>query len=65
MASLDEELKRIRRRRIQEMVKRAFSSDEDSDSAEKWPAKPIEVTYVTLKDTIRRCLLVVVNCWVE
>ncbi|UCH01545.1 MAG: thioredoxin [Candidatus Bathyarchaeota archaeon] len=54
----DEELERIRRKKLKELTNDAS----DRKTREKF-AKPVEVNDYTLKDTITKNSLVVIDCW--
>lgn len=56
----DEELERIRRRRLRQLMKRAEEAGEKKRSA---PNRPVEVTDATFTETVRNHPLVVVDCW--
>lgn len=54
----EEELERIKRARLQEMVRRTFRKQEKASSN-----KPVEVTDATFEEMIQNHPLVVVDCW--
>jgi thioredoxin 1 len=54
----DEELERIRRKKLKEL-----SNDASDRRTREKLAKPIEVNDYTLKDTITKNSLVVIDCW--
>jgi len=54
----DEELEKIKRAKLEEMMHRVVQNPEKPASD-----KPIEVTDVTFKETIQNHSLVVVDCW--
>jgi thioredoxin 1 len=56
---MDEELKRIKRARLQEMMRRRNSRKQEKSLSNK----PMQVTDVTFKEMIRNHPLVVVDCW--
>jgi len=55
----DEELERIKRARLQEMMKSVAGKKQEKQAL----SKPIEVTDATLKEVIQNHPLVVVDCW--
>jgi thioredoxin 1 len=55
----DKELERIRRAKLQEMMKKSKTCEKE----EKVLNKPIEVTDATFEETIQNHSLVVVDCW--
>jgi len=55
----DKELERIKRAKLQEMMKKSKTSEKE----EMVLNKPIEVTDSTFKETIENHPLVVVDCW--
>jgi thioredoxin 1 len=55
----DKELERIRRTKLQEMMKKSKTSEKE----EKVLNKPIEVTDATFEETVQNHPLVVVDCW--
>ncbi len=57
----DEDLERIKRRKLKEMFGRATSSG--TGQKEQVFDKPVKVTDSTLEDTLETDLLVVVDCW--
>jgi len=54
----DEELERIRRKKLKEL-----SNDASDRRTREKLAKPVEVNDYTLKDTITKNSLVVIDCW--
>lgn len=54
----DEELEKIKRAKLEEMMHRVLQKHEKPASD-----KPIEITDVTFKETIQNHSLVVVDCW--
>jgi len=61
----DEELKRIRQKRLREMIAKS-SGNEDEDrgkSGESAPTRPIEITDATFRKAIESHPVVVVDCW--
>ena len=56
----DEELERIREKKLKEMMERVSETDEKEKSASD---KPVEITDATFKETIQNNPLVVVDCW--
>jgi len=66
MPMKDEELERIRLRKLREMSREFFSSPPVSSEekiGESAPTKPIEVTDDALAEVTRKHLVVVVDCW--
>jgi thioredoxin 1 len=57
----DEELERIRRRKLEEMLEQRTSHG--IDQVRQAINKPVKVTDSTLKEIVQRNLLVVVDCW--
>ena len=55
----DKELERIRRAKLQEMMKKSKTCEKE----EKLLNKPIEVTDATFEETVQNHPLVVVDCW--
>jgi thioredoxin 1 len=55
----DKELERIRRAKLQEMMKKSKTCEKE----EKVLNKPIEVTDATFEETVQNHPLVVVDCW--
>lgn len=55
----DKELERIRRAKLQEMMKKSKTCEKE----EKILNKPIEVTDATFEETVQNHPLVVVDCW--
>lgn len=55
----DKELERIRRAKLQEMMKKSKICEKE----EKVLNKPIEVTDATFEETVQNHSLVVVDCW--
>ncbi len=56
----DEELKRVRQRKLRQLMKKADEAEKKKESALN---KPVEVTDATFKETIQNHPLVVVDCW--
>ncbi len=56
----DEELERIRQRRLRQLMKKAGETKKEKKSA---PDKPVEVTDATFAEVIQDHPLVVVDCW--
>ena len=56
----DEELDRIRQKKLKEMMERVVETEEKEKAASD---KPVEVTDATFKETIQNHSLVVVDCW--
>ena len=56
---MDEELERIRRKKLEEMKKMANESKVD------YPTSPVKVTDDTVGDVVARYPLVIVDCWAE
>ena len=56
---MDEELERIRRKKLEEMKKMANEPDVD------YPDSPVKVTDGTVGDVMARYPLVIVDCWAE
>jgi thioredoxin 1 len=56
----DEELERIRQSRLRKLKEKINETDKKNESA---PNKPVTVTNLTFQDTIKKNLLVVVDCW--
>lgn len=54
---MDEELERIRQRKLRELMRRASSGEENPEG------EPIEVTDSNFNDVVRRSRLVVIDCW--
>jgi thioredoxin 1 len=55
----DEELERIQRKKMQEMLKRTVEKEE----TKRHSNKPIELTDATFKEAVQSSPLVVVDCW--
>lgn len=55
----DEELKRIREKKLRELMKKASETEEKKSA----PNKPIELTDVKFREMIQNHSLVVVDCW--
>lgn len=56
----DEELSRIREKKLKEMMERVVETEDKERSASD---KPVEVTDATFKETVQDKSLVVVDCW--
>ena len=56
----EEELKRIRQRKLRQLMKKASETEKKGKSD---PNKPVEVTDATFKEVIQNHPLVVVDCW--
>ena len=56
----DEELERIRQKKLKQLMKKVAETEEKKKSA---PKKPVEVTDASFKETIQNNSLVVVDCW--
>ena len=56
----DEELEKIRQRKLGQLLKKASETEKRKESATN---KPVEVTDVTFKEMIQNHPLVVVDCW--
>lgn len=59
MKNEDEELEKIKRAKLQEMMKRVDGKKQEKSAL----SKPVEVTDETFKETIHNHPLVVVDCW--
>ncbi|UCE16437.1 MAG: thioredoxin [Candidatus Bathyarchaeota archaeon] len=59
MRNEDEELEKIKRAKLQEMMKRVDGKKQEKSAL----SKPVEVTDETFKETIHNHPLVVVDCW--
>jgi len=59
MKNEDEELERIKRAKLQEMMRNVVGKKQEKPAL----SKPIEVTDATFKETIQNHPLVVVDCW--
>ncbi|MEM2168962.1 MAG: thioredoxin [Candidatus Bathyarchaeia archaeon] len=57
MGEGNEELERIRRRKLEELMQRRFGEKRSL------PSEPIEVTDLNLKEVIKSSRLVVIDCW--
>ncbi len=57
----DEELERIRRRKLEEMLEQGALHG--TDQVRQAINKPVKVTDSTLKEIVQKHLLVVVDCW--
>lgn len=55
----DEELKRIREKKLRELMKKAGETEEKKSA----PNKPIELTDAKFREMIHNHPLVVVDCW--
>ena len=55
----DEELKRIRQRKLRQLIKKA----KETNKKKTTPNEPVEVTDATFVETIQSHSLVVVDCW--
>ena len=55
----DKELERIRRAKLQEIMKKSRTSEKEGQVL----SKPVEVTDATFKETVENHPLVVVDCW--
>lgn len=56
----DEELERIRQRKLRRLMEKAAETEEKEELT---PNKPIEVTDASFKEAIQNHSLVVVDCW--
>ena len=56
----DEELEKIRQRKLRQLMKKTSETGRKEKSAAN---KPVEVTDATFKETVREHPLVVVDCW--
>ncbi len=59
MKSEDEELERIKRAKLQEMMRSVVGKKQEKPAL----SKPVEITDATFKETIQNHPLVVVDCW--
>jgi len=56
----DEELEKVRQRKLRQLMKKTSETGRKEKSAAN---KPVEVTDATFKETVREHPLVVVDCW--
>lgn len=56
----DEELERIRQRKLKRLIEEAAEPKKESEPALN---KPIDVTDATFKEVIQRSLVVAIDCW--
>ncbi|MFW6117153.1 MAG: thioredoxin [Thermoproteota archaeon] len=59
----DEELEKIKRRKLRQMMEGKSGEEENSAQGESATDKPVELTDSNLKKTIQGNSLVVVDCW--
>lgn len=60
----DNELKRIRMKKLKELVERQQTT-RSSQKGKNWPNTPIVVTDTTIVETIKEYPLVVIDCWAQ
>lgn len=60
----DDELEKIRKRKLKELIDRQ-QSNSATEKGKNWPNTPITVTDTTISQTIERFPLVVIDCWAQ